>query len=251
MAEWSEGYWWSKDGLRLHYRDYAGDASRPPIICIPGLTRNARDFEGVADRLAGAWRVICVELRGRGDSAYSKDPMTYVPLTYLQDMEALIAELKLARFALFGTSLGGLLTMLLAASGAERIAGALLNDVGPVLEPRGIEHIRSYVGRARDWPTWLHAARFIAEAQQDRYPDWKIDDWLVFAKRVCKLTSSGRIVYDYDMRIAEPLKLPGGETGFDLWPTFRALANTPSLLVRGEFSDVLSEETARQMLAEA
>ena len=117
MAEWSDGYWESSDGLRLHYRDYAGGASRPPIICIPGLTRNARDFEGVAERLAGEWRVICVELRGRGESAYAKDPMSYVPLTYLQDMEALIAALGLERFVLFGTSLGGLITMLLAAAG--------------------------------------------------------------------------------------------------------------------------------------
>jgi len=251
MADWSDGYWESGDGLRLHYRDYAGDPARPPIICIPGLTRNARDFEGVAARLAGRWRVICVELRGRGESAHAKDPMSYVPLTYLQDLEALVAALKLPRFILIGTSLGGLLTMLLAAGGADRIAGALLNDVGPVLETRGIEHIRSYVGRARDWPTWLHAARFLSEAQKDRYPDWEIDQWLVYAKRLCRLTPGGRIVYDYDMRIAEPFKVPGGETGFDLWPVFRALANVPSLLVRGELSDLISEETARLMLAEA
>ena len=250
MASWSDGYWWSSDGLRLHYRDYAGDASRPPILCIPGLTRNARDFEGVAERLAGDWRVICVELRGRGESAYAKNAMSYVPLTYYQDVEALIAELKLERFVLFGTSLGGLITMLLAMSNPTRIAGALLNDIGPVLETRGLDHIRSYVGRARDWPTWLHAARFIAEAQADRYPDWSLDDWLVYAKRLCKLTASGRIVYDYDMRIAEPFKLPGGETGFDLWPAFRALAGSPTLLLRGELSDLLSEETAAQMKAE-
>ena len=251
MTGWTDGHWESSDGLKLHYRDYAGGADRPPIICIPGLTRNARDFEGVAERLAGQWRLICVELRGRGESAYAKDPMTYLPPVYLQDLEALIAALKLDRFVLFGTSLGGLMTMLLAASNAERIAGALLNDIGPVVEPRGIEHIRSYVGRARDWPTWLHAARFIAEAQQDRYPDWELDQWLIYAKRLCKLTMAGRIVYDYDMRIAEPFKLPGGEAGFDLWPTFRALAGTPSLLVRGETSDLLSAETAAKMLAEA
>ncbi len=247
MVEWSDGYWWSSDGLRLHYRDYAGPASGPPIICIPGLTRNARDFEGVAERLAGKWRVICVELRGRGDSAHAKDPMTYVPLTYLQDLEALIAELKLDRFILFGTSLGGLMTMLLAASGRERIAGALLNDIGPAMETRGLDHIRSYVGRARDWPTWLHAARFLAETQRDRYPDWEIDRWLVYAKRLCKLTPGGRIVFDYDMRIAEPFKLPSGEAGFDLWPAFRALAGIPSLLLRGELSDLLTAETAARM----
>ncbi len=250
MADWSDGYWISSDGLRLHYRDYAGEASRPPILCIPGLTRNARDFEPVAARLAGQWRVICVELRGRGESAHAKDPMSYVPLTYLQDMEALVAELKLARFVLFGTSLGGLITMLMAASGKERIAGALLNDIGPELEARGLERIRSYVGRSQNWPTWLHAARFLAEAQSDRYPDWEIDDWLVYAKRLCRLNSNGRIVFDYDMRIAEPFKLPAGEAGFDLWPAFRALAGIPSLVVHGELSDVLSAASVAKMTAE-
>jgi pimeloyl-ACP methyl ester carboxylesterase len=176
--------------------------------------------------------------------------MSYLPLTYFQDVEALIAELKLERFVLFGTSLGGVITMLLALSGAQRIAGALLNDIGPEFETRGLDHIRSYVGRARDWPTWLHAARFIAEAQADRYPDWELDQWLVYAKRLAKLTQSGRIVYDYDMRIAEPFKLPGGESGFDMWPAFRALGETPSLLLRGGLSDLLSEKTAGRMAAE-
>jgi pimeloyl-ACP methyl ester carboxylesterase len=173
-----------------------------------------------------------------------------VPLTYLQDMEALLAELKLERFILFGTSLGGLITMLMAATGRERIAGALLNDIGPVIEARGLERIRSYVGRSQNWPTWLHAARFLAEAQQDRYPDWEIDDWLVYAKRLCRLTSGGRIVFDYDMRIAEPFKLPQGEAGFDLWPAFRALAGIPSLVVHGELSDVLSAESVKKMTTE-
>jgi pimeloyl-ACP methyl ester carboxylesterase len=250
MVEWSDGYWESSDGLKLHYRDYAGGASRPPIICIPGLTRNARDFEGVAERLAGAWRLICVELRGRGESGHAKDPMSYVPLSYLQDMERLIATLKLERFILFGTSLGGLITMLLAASGKERIAGALLNDIGPAVEARGLDHIRSYVGRSQNWPTWLHAARFLAEAQADRYPDWKLDQWLVYAKRLCKLTPAGRIVFDYDMRIAEPFKLPGGDGSFDLWPAFRALTGIPSLVVHGEISDLLSAETVARMTAE-
>jgi pimeloyl-ACP methyl ester carboxylesterase len=247
MADWSDGYW-SNDGLKLHYRDYAGEADRPPIICIPGLTRNARDFEGVAARLAGPWRVICVELRGRGGSEAAKDPMTYIPPVYLQDMQALVAELKLERFVLFGTSLGGLITMLMAATGKDRIAGALLNDIGPELETRGLERIRSYVGRSQNWPTWLHAARFLAEAQGDRYPDWQLDDWLVYAKRLCRLNANGRIVFDYDMRIAEPFKLPQGEAGFDLWPAFRALDGIPSLVVHGELSDVLSAESVAKMI---
>jgi pimeloyl-ACP methyl ester carboxylesterase len=255
MASWSDGYWQSDDGLRLHYRDYAGPPAegkgrRPPIICIPGLTRNARDFEGVAERLAGDWRLICVELRGRGESAYAKDPMTYVPLTYLQDVEALIRELALERFVLFGTSLGGLITVLLAIGGRERIAGALINDVGPVVDPRGIGRIGSYVGRSQSWPTWLHAARFFAEMHGEIFPDWKIDQWLVFAKRVCRLNAGGRVAFDYDMRIAEPFKRPGGATGFDLWAAFRALNGIPSLIVRGGNSDLLSAETVAEMVAE-
>ena len=249
MAAWSDGYWWSNDGLRLHYRDHAGPADRPPIICIPGLTRNARDFEGVAGRLGGSWRVICVELRGRGESAYAKDPMTYVPLTYLQDMEALIRELGLERFILFGTSLGGLITMLLATSERPRIAGALINDIGPVLDERGLERIRSYVGRTQSWPTWLHAARHFAEAQKEVYPGWTLEQWLTFAKRLCKLGSGGRIGFDYDMRIAEPFRIPGGATGFDLERAFSGLQGIPSLVVRGELSDLLSPATVQRMTA--
>jgi pimeloyl-ACP methyl ester carboxylesterase len=250
MVEWSDGYWLSKDGLRLHYRDYPGNPSRPPILCIPGLTRNARDFEGVAERLAGEWRLICVELRGRGESAYAKDWSTYMPLCYLQDMEALIAELALDQFILFGTSLGGLITMLLASAGSQRIAGALLNDIGPEVDNAGLDRIRSYIGRLQSWPTWLHAARFLQEAQGDIYPRWDLDQWLVQAKRVCRLSSSGRIGFDYDMRIAEPFKAPADPVDFDLWPAFRALDGIPSLIVRGGHSDLLSDATVERMKAE-
>jgi pimeloyl-ACP methyl ester carboxylesterase len=248
MAEWTDGWWMSGDGLRLHFRDYPGDESRPPILCIPGLTRNARDFEGVADRLAGARRLICVDLRGRGESAYAKDSATYNPFVYLQDIEALVAALGLARFAIFGTSLGGLVAMLLAATDRLRLAGVLLNDVGPVLEPAGLDHIRTYVGRSQVWPTWLHAARALCEAQRERYPDWTLDDWLAFAKRVCRLTAEGRIVLDYDMRIADPIRQPA--PAVDLWPMFRALAGVPTLLVHGALSDLLSDSTIEQMRAE-
>lgn len=252
MAAWRDGYWWSKDGLRLHYRDYAGPerrggSSRPPILCIPGLTRNARDFASVADRLAGEWRLICVDLRGRGESAYAKDPMSYVPLTYLQDLEALITELQLTRFVAFGTSLGGLLTAFLSATGRDRVAGALLNDVGPVLDPAGLARIRTYVGKAATWPTWLHAARAIGEIHAAIYPDNGIEDWLAMAKRLCRLTSQGRVVYDYDMKIAEPMRLPGGESGIDMWPAFESLRSVPVTLLRGGCSDLLGEASAAEL----
>ena len=246
MAEWTDGYWQSADGLRLHYRDYAGgDNGRPPILCIPGLTRNARDFEGVAERLAGDWRLLCVDLRGRGGSDKAADPATYNPLVYLQDVQLLLADLGLKRIVLFGTSLGGLVAILFANAARAQTAGLLLNDVGPVIEEKGIAAIRSYVGRYESWPTWSHAARAMKEAQGDRYPDWSMDQWIAHAKRACRLNSAGNIVFDYDMAIAEPLKAPAPPV--DLWPAFDALAGIPALLVRGALSDILSDATARDM----
>jgi pimeloyl-ACP methyl ester carboxylesterase len=246
-----DGYWWSNDGLRLHYRDYAGPADRPVLLCLPGLTRNARDYEGLAARLAGQWRVIALDLRGRGESAYAKDPMTYVPLTYLQDVQALIAELALTRIVVIGTSLGGILGMLLSVANRDRIAAVLLNDVGPELDPSGLARIRSYVGRASWHPTWMHAARGVAESNADVYPDFTIEQWLAMAKRLYRLNASGRIVLDYDMKIAEPFRQPGNEAAPDMWQAFDALAVAPMLIVRGERSDILAAACADKMVARA
>lgn len=247
MVAWTDGYWWSNDGLRLHYREYAGREDRPPILCLPGLTRNARDFAEVADRLAGDWRVICVELRGRGESAHAKDPLSYVPLTYVHDIAALVAELKIDRAVLIGTSLGGLLTMLIGAMRSVSIAGAVLNDIGPEIGASGLQRIRNYVGKQVSYPTWIHAARGIAAIQGAAFPDYTLDDWIAMAKRIFRLTAAGRIVWDYDMSIAEPFRLPGGEAGVDLWPAFDSLRDVPTLLVRGALSDLLSAETAQRM----
>jgi pimeloyl-ACP methyl ester carboxylesterase len=246
LVQYSDGYWTSKDGLRLHYRDYPGSKSRPPIICIPGLTRNARDFEHVAKRLAGDWRVICVELRGRGESAHAKDPMTYVPATYVEDMELLLAELKIKKFVSISTSLGGLVTMLLAAAKPGSVVGALLNDIGPVLDPRGLARIRSSVGRSYTWPTWIHAARDLGDQQRVVYPSYTLEDWLAYAKRVCRLTKQGRVVFDHDLRISEPLKADPG-VAVDLWPIYEALGDAPVAILRGGLSDLLSEATAKDM----
>lgn len=244
---YEDGYWWSRDGLRLHYRDYAGRADRPPVLCFPGLTRNARDYEQLAERLAGEWRVILVEFRGRGESAYAKDPMSYVPLAYLQDVEALLEELKIDRFVAIGTSLGGIVTMLLAGTGPERLAGVVLNDVGPEIDPAGLARIRTYVGKAIWYPTWMHAARAVAEANADVYPAFGIEDWLGMAKRLYRVNSSGRIVLDYDMKIAEPFRVPGNEAAPDMWPTIDALQGKPLLVVRGERSDILAPAIAARM----
>ncbi len=247
QMQYTDGWWESGDGLRLHYRDYAGPKAKPPIRCIPGLTRNARDFEPVATQLAGEWRVICVDLRGRGESQATPDAADYNPATYVADLEALLAALKMRRFVAFGTSLGGLLTMLLAAQKPGRIMGALLNDIGPVIEKSGLERIRNFVGRPQVWPTWIHAARGIAEIQGSAFPDYGLVEWLAMAKRTCRLTSQGRITLDYDMRIAEPIRAESEATPVDLWPFYKALGDVPVAIVRGALSDILSADTARAM----
>lgn len=250
-SRFADGYWTSADGLKLHYRDYAGDPARPPLLCIAGLTRNARDFEGLAARYAGRWRVICAELRGRGESEYSKDPETYVPATYVADLLALLEQADLSRFVVVGTSLGGLLTMVLGTLVPERIAGAVLNDVGPVVEAEGLGRIRTYVGQGRSFPTWMHAARAAQETLGATFPEFSVTDWLRHVKRTMTVGGNGRIVFDYDMKIAEPFNRPGKEAPPDLWPAFEALARHPLLLVRGERSDILSAATAAEMASRA
>ncbi|WP_037487998.1 alpha/beta fold hydrolase [Sphingomonas phyllosphaerae] len=249
MAEFRDIYWWSSDGLRLHARDYRGADDAPPVLCLPGLTRNARDFADVARSIAPVRRVIAVEFRGRGESGYAKDPMSYVPLTYAQDVVALLDDQKIDRFVTIGTSLGGIVTMLLAGLAPGRLAGAVLNDVGPEIEPAGLARIRGYVGKPSTWPTWMHAARGVQEGNAGAYPDWGIEQWLAMAKRLYRVNSAGRIVLDYDMKIAEPFRLPGNEAGPDMWRALAALAGVPVLVVRGALSDILSARTAERMVA--
>lgn len=249
MSGYADRFWTSRDGLKLHFRDYAGRTDRPPVLCLPGLTRNARDFSHVAERLAGEWRVLCVDLRGRGESAYAKDSASYTPLQYSDDLDVLFAQEGLDRVVAFGTSLGGLLTMIMAMAAPQRLAGVLLNDVGPEVNPAGLERIRGYVGQGRSFPTWMHAARALEETQSSAFPGYAIADWLAMAKRCMVLGSNERIHFDYDMKIAEPFAQPQGVTGVDLWPGIAALKDVPSLLLRGELSDVLAADVHARMAA--
>ncbi|MCU0728549.1 MAG: alpha/beta hydrolase [Sphingopyxis sp.] len=253
-AGWRDHHWWSNDGIRLHARIYGGAAEaaeqvRTPVICLPGLTRNARDFDRLAPHLADQRMVIAVSFRGRGDSGYARDAMTYGPLTYVQDVVALLDGLGISRTVSIGTSLGGLVTMLLAATQPGRIAGAVLNDIGPDIDPAGLARIRGYVGQISPYPTWMHVVRAIAEGGQDIYPDWTTADWLTMAKRSHRLTPEGVIVPDYDGNIAQPFRVPGGEAGVDLWPAFAALKSVPTLVVRGALSDILAPATVKKMTA--
>ena len=251
MIEPRDGQWRSSDGLTLAYRDYDGGSEALPVLCLHGLTRNARDFGSLAPHIAGKGRrVVVPEMRGRGRSECSDDSATYAVPTYVEDVLALLDTLEIERFVSVGTSMGGLITMMLAAGHPGRVEGAVLNDIGPIVEVAGLDAIRGYVGQQRSFPTWMHAARALRDQHSASHPTFAIEDWLAMAKRGLSVGSNGRISFDYDMKIAEPILQSASDEGAvppDLWPAFDALATNPVLVVRGEVSQLLGPATFARM----
>jgi pimeloyl-ACP methyl ester carboxylesterase len=246
---WEDKYWTTRDGLKLHYRDYAGRADRPPLLMLHGLTRNSRDFEDVAARYAGDWRVIAVDFRGRGMSEWDADSSRYTPTVYAADVVQLLDELAIPEAIFLGTSLGGLVTIIVAAIAPQRIAGVLLNDVGPELDLSGIDRIKSYVGKPMLFRDWDDAAEQLQARAGDVYPAYQREDWLRFARRTCRETDGG-VEFDYDMAIADPFNAANSGEAADGWPYFQALAGRPVLVLRGECSDLLPDAVAARMATE-
>lgn len=249
MAAFEDRYYNSADGLRLHYRDYAGGHhDQAPILCLPGLTRNARDFEAVADHFAGDWRVLALDFRGRGLSAADPDPGRYMPAVYARDVLKLLDQLGIADAVFVGTSLGGLVTMLIAAMEEERIAGALLNDIGPEVSPEGIERIRTYVGKSASFASFAEAGAAMAGRAADVYPHWGTAEWERFARR-CFREEGASVVLDYDMAIAQPFAQANEATQPNLWPLLDNLTGKPVAVLRGGLSDLFSATVADRMIA--
>jgi pimeloyl-ACP methyl ester carboxylesterase len=241
-----DGYFDVPNGLRLHFLDYPGDDSRPPLLCLHGLTRNARDFAEFAERYSPESRVIVLDFRGRGHSACDPVPARYTPLTYAADVQHLLDDLAIDQAIFVGTSLGGLVTMTTAVLAPHRIAGAILNDIGPELGQPGLDRIQAYVGKDTRFRTWEEAAAGLAGIQGGSFPNYSASDWLAMARRNCR-EEDGEIRFDYDMAIVEPFKTAGAQPKIDLWPLFMALAQKPLLLVRGALSELLTSETAEAM----
>lgn len=245
-----DGYFTVRDGLKLHYRDYPGSDAHPPLLCLPALTRNARDFAAFAERYSPRFRVLVLDYRGRGLSDYDPMPSRYLPPTYAFDVIELLDQLGIARAIFIGTSLGGLVTLAMAAIGPQRIAAAVLNDVGPDLGAAGLERIKGYVGRDVRFKSWDEAARTIAANHGNLPAKYTQADWVEMAKRMCR-QENGEIRFDYDMAIAVPFRAADSAPPVDMWPFFLALTQKPLLVVRGEKSDLLTAETAEKMCAAA
>ena len=248
-ARFEDRFFTVRDGLRLHYRDYPGSSDRPPLLCLPGLTRNSRDFAALAERYSPRLRVLALEFRGRAGSDYDPQAMRYNPLTYAKDVIELLDQLGIAQAIFVGTSLGGLVTMTVGALAPRRIAATILNDIGPELTSAGLDRIRSYVGKDVRFNSWDDAAETIAN-NLGRVPStYTHEDWLRMAHRVCR-DEKGEIRFDYDMAIVVPFEAAPAPT-IDMWPLFATLAQKPLLVIRGEVSDLLSAEAAAKMQAAA
>lgn len=235
-----------RDGLTLHYRDYPGESGKPPILCLHGLTRNSRDFADFAERYSPRFRVLALDFRGRGASDYDPIPARYLPITYAGDVVELLDQLGIPKAIFVGTSLGGLVTMIIAATAPQRIAASIINDVGPDVAPGGIDRILTYVGKDVRFKSWDDAAEKIASNYGAAFDRFTHQDWVKMAKRNCR-EENGEIRFDYDMAIAEPFKAAGPTPQVDLWPLFQALGSKPLLVIRGQKSDLLTAETAEKM----
>ena len=251
MTEGSvERFYSSADGLRLYYRDYPGGSEgRLPVLCLPGLTRNSRDFTHVAERLQPQRRVLSPDLRGRGKSQHDPAWHNYHPGTYLADIALLLADASVERCIFFGTSLGGLLTMLMAATQPQRVAAAILNDIGPEVDPAGLARIARYAGRQPVAKTWDEAVAIVRSTYEIALPGLSDEQWLDYTRRSYS-DVDGVPRLDADPNIGEAVRRAPAAAAPDLWPVFAALKPVPTLVLRGATSDILSRATLDRMQLE-
>jgi len=248
--DYAERRWTSADGLSLFARDYAaGDGEALlPVVCLHGLTRNSKDFEDIAPRIAAMGRrVIVPDVRGRGQSARDPNPANYQPKVYARDVAGLLDSLAIPRAIFLGTSMGGIITMTLAASRPKVVAASILNDVGPQIAAEGVARILGYAGKGASIASWDDAADYLRRTSSAAMPGFSDEDWNRFARRTFRDGPDGPEL-DYDPAIAGLLAMPGRLTTFIAWMLFRRLAHKrPTLLLRGALSDLITADIARRM----
>jgi pimeloyl-ACP methyl ester carboxylesterase len=210
------------------------------------LTRNSRDFEDLAPHLQRRYRVIVPDLRGRGFSARDSHLQNYQAANYVRDILALLGAAGAPRFGIIGTSLGGMLAMMLSHSHPALVAGIVLNDVGPEVDPAGIERIKQYAGRLPPAGTWKVAIAQTVAVYGDAWPGLAPERWQVLARRGYREDAAGKVELDADPNIGEALRAAPAAT-LNLWPLWGALRKVPTLAIRGDRSDILSAATFARM----
>ncbi len=239
----------AQDGLRLYYRDYGDPLSpRLPVLCLSGLTRNSKDYHKLASRLSEERRVLCLDYRGRGRSEYDTEWRNYVPATYVGDIRHLLVAASVHRLAVIGTSLGGILGMALAVAMPGRLAGVVLNDIGPVIDSGGMQRIIAQMRAPEPQPDWESVIRRVGE----RFEWMSPDDTAALAEmahNIYRKGDDGRFYPDWDKNLIKPL-LHSRRPAPDLWLVFRALRQIPTLAIRGALSDLLSVSTFDRMAVE-
>jgi len=244
----------ASDGLRLHARCHGRRSEQMrPVVCLPGLARTAADFDELASALASQRsaprHVVALDYRGRGDSEYDRDPANYSFQIELADVLAVITALDCLPAIFVGTSRGGILAMLLAALRPTAIAGVVLNDIGPVIEPKGLMRIKGYVGKLPQPRNFEEGAEILRRLFDAQFPKLGPADWLANARRTFK-QENGRLVPTYDVKLAKTMDGIDFERPLPpLWKEFDALCHVPVLVIRGANSDILSAATIEAMRA--
>jgi pimeloyl-ACP methyl ester carboxylesterase len=253
MQSWNDIHFSARDGLRLYARHYPSPGSRcRPVLCLAGLTRNARDFHDLATALAGtdgAGRdVYALDSRGRGRSERDRNWKNYTLLIELNDVLDFMTMKGLSDAAIVGTSRGGLIAMLMAVLRPCAMGAVVLNDIGPVLERDGLARIAAYVGRIPLPATWEDATVLVREMNERQFTAVPAGQWAECARAWFNEDRAGLPAPGYDANLSRAISVMDGPMP-ELWPQFGALANMPTLAIRGENSDLLSEKTLEEMRA--
>jgi pimeloyl-ACP methyl ester carboxylesterase len=250
VADAADHVYQSPDGLRLYCRVYpAKTPGRLPVLCLPGLTRNSRDFARLAAHLQPLYEVLAADLRGRGRSDWDPNPAHYQVPTYVADVWALLQSRGLDRVMVIGTSLGALLGQVLAAMQPAKIAAIVLNDAGPELDPVGLRRIAGYAGKLPPVSSWDEAAAQAKSVYGLALPDLTADEWLAYARQGYRENAEGRPMPDMDPAISKAFGAPSAAAA-DLWPLFAQIKSVPMLVIRGASSDILSAATVERMARE-
>ncbi|MCF8474122.1 MAG: alpha/beta hydrolase [Emcibacter sp.] len=249
QLSFQEKYYISQDNLKLYYRVYGQkNFLKTPLLCLHGLTRNSKDFDKFARYFSTDRQVFCLDIRGRGRSDYDKNYQNYQIPVYVQDIMTFLGHEKINQVIAVGTSMGGLISMMLGAFKPDIFKAIILNDIGPEIDPSGLDRIAKYVGNKVILQNWQQTINGIKIVSGFLFPDYTDEDWEIFTRNSFREQDDGTIIMDYDPAIGMAMKENSENVEpVDLWPVWNSLQDIPIMILRGENSDILSRETVYKM----